>query len=118
MKYRISKTFTFAAAHQLTQLPAGHKCARMHGHNYTVTAVLESDDLDPNGFVQDYGDLADVKTFIDTTLDHQNLSGIFTWPVTAEHLAAYLYKVFVQEHPLLTEVVVAETANSTASYRP
>lgn len=34
--YRIGKRFMFEAAHHLPDLPEGHKCARLHGHSYTV----------------------------------------------------------------------------------
>ena len=41
--YRISKEFHFSASHQLTDLPADHQCARLHGHNYIVVVELNSD---------------------------------------------------------------------------
>ncbi|MGH8897377.1 MAG: 6-pyruvoyl trahydropterin synthase family protein [Egibacteraceae bacterium] len=34
--FRIGKSFTFDAAHHLPGLSEGHKCARLHGHTYTV----------------------------------------------------------------------------------
>ena len=33
----IYKEFTFEAAHRLPNAPAGHKCARLHGHSFRVT---------------------------------------------------------------------------------
>lgn len=118
MTYRITKTFDFAASHQLTHLPEGHQCARLHGHNYLVTVVLEGDELDGNGFVEDYGQLKDVKAFLDGTLDHQHLNDVLTFPTTAENLARALYGRFKKDHPALAEVVVSETPKTTASYRP
>ena len=32
----IFREFTFEAAHRLTHVPEGHKCARLHGHSYRV----------------------------------------------------------------------------------
>ena len=32
----IFKEFTFEAAHQLPNVPADHKCARLHGHSFRV----------------------------------------------------------------------------------
>ena len=32
----IYKEFTFDAAHRLPNAPAGHKCARLHGHSFRV----------------------------------------------------------------------------------
>lgn len=117
MSYRISKTFTFAAAHHLPQLPVQHKCRRPHGHNYTVTVVLASPQLDERGFVQDYGELEDVKQYIDAELDHRDLNEKWDRP-TAEVLAEALFHLFAVTHPALVEVVVRETASTSASYRP
>lgn len=115
--WTISKSFNFAAAHALSDLPEGHKCRRLHGHNYEVTVVLGSDKLDPaTGFVVDYGDLKDVKEWIDTRLDHQNLSEVLMFPATAENLACFLFRTFRELHPELIEVVVGETEGTTAAY--
>ena len=34
----IFKEFTFEAAHRLPNLPAEHKCSRLHGHSFRVIA--------------------------------------------------------------------------------
>ena len=56
--YRISKKWTFDAAHHLDGLPEGHKCARVHGHTWTVEVVLAAVTLTGPGFVTDFGELA------------------------------------------------------------
>ncbi len=66
MPYTITKEFAFSASHQLEGLPPEHQCARLHGHNYKVVVVLESDNLNGVGFVRDYGELKQVKEYIDT----------------------------------------------------
>ena len=43
MPHRITKTFTFDAAHWLPRVPEGHKCGRLHGHTYSVTIAVEGD---------------------------------------------------------------------------
>ena len=40
------KDFRFEAAHFLPNVPAGHKCLRMHGHSFRV-AVHVRGDVDP-----------------------------------------------------------------------
>lgn len=47
--FRIAKTFEFQSAHQLADLPEGHKCARLHGHSYASEIVLASQMLQPPG---------------------------------------------------------------------
>ena len=42
----IYKEFTFDAAHRLPNAPAGHKCARLHGHSFRV-AVHVRGNIDP-----------------------------------------------------------------------
>jgi 6-pyruvoyltetrahydropterin/6-carboxytetrahydropterin synthase len=32
----IFEEYTFEAAHRLPNVPAGHKCERLHGHSYRV----------------------------------------------------------------------------------
>lgn len=115
--YRISKTFGFAAAHHLPQLPEGHKCRRPHGHNYAVTLVLSAAALDEQGMVLDYGDLDPVCDWIAETLDHRDLNYLLPCP-TAENLARYVWHRWAGEFPALAEVTVAETPNTTASYAP
>lgn len=74
MRYTISKTFRFSAAHQLWQLPEGHKCARVHGHDYEVEWLLAAPTLNDEGMVLDYGDLtATVGQLIKAHLDHRCL---------------------------------------------
>jgi 6-pyruvoyltetrahydropterin/6-carboxytetrahydropterin synthase len=37
----IYKKFSFESAHRLPNVPAGHKCGRMHGHSYRVTVYVK-----------------------------------------------------------------------------
>lgn len=134
MSYRIGKRFTFDAAHHLPHLPEGHKCRRPHGHTYSVEVELAAEDLDADGFVLDYGDLDDVKRWIDENLDHRDLNDQVAVETTAENLAACLYRIFavilarqVRTGPVphegarrvrLVAVTVRETPNTWARYEP
>lgn len=114
--YRIAKAFDFSAAHQLDQLPEGHKCKRLHGHNYRVIVYLEADELDSDGFVKDFGELNAIKRWIHETLDHRNLNDILDRPTTAEHLARYIYERWKPHFPQLVRVRVYETEKAWAEY--
>jgi len=114
MIYTIGKTFDFAASHQLDQLPEGHKCKRLHGHNYTVEIVLAATQLDANGFVKDYGDLDQVKKLIDEQLDHRHLNDLLSVP-TAEILAEWLFNTLILVYPMMQSVTVRETPKTFAT---
>ena len=115
--FKIEKKFTFSASHKLSGLPGDHPCSRDHGHNYTVTVVLEKKDLDKVGFVRDYRELDQIKEWIDDHLDHRNLSDVFTFNTTAELLAQNLFQEFHKMFRDLTEVSVDETDKTSATYR-
>lgn len=71
----ISASYSFEAAHRLPFVPDGHKCKRLHGHNYRVEVSIAGP-LDERGFVVDYAELdAVVQPLIDQ-LDHQYLNDI------------------------------------------
>ena len=72
---RVTATYSFEAAHFLPKVPEGHKCRRLHGHNYRVD-VSVTGGLDARGFVLDYAELdALVQPIIDE-IDHRCLNDI------------------------------------------
>lgn len=116
--YRITKRFAFSASHQLTHLPEGHQCARLHGHNYEVELELASEDLNPDQFVIDYGELSGFKRIMDEELDHRHLNSFMTHP-TAELLACWLYnRAAALYGSLVTACRVMETPKTCAEFRP
>lgn len=118
MGFQISKRFDFSASHQLAGLPEGHQCGRLHGHNYSVTVVLMSDELNGSGFIKDYGELSCVKSWIEENFEHRHLNDRVAFNPTAELLAQYLYGEFKTELPELAAVIVKETEKTEAVYSP
>lgn len=116
--YRISKRFDFCASHQLTGLPEGHQCGRMHGHNYSVTVHLSVNDdgLDKVGFIRDYGELEVVKNFIDVNVEHKHLNDVVMFNPTAENLAKWFYDTLKPFIPEMNAVAVKETDKTEAVY--
>jgi 6-pyruvoyltetrahydropterin/6-carboxytetrahydropterin synthase len=101
MPIRICATYSFEAAHHLPNLPDGHKCKRMHGHNYKVDVSVVGE-IDTRGFVLDYAELdAIVQPLIDK-LDHRLLNDIdgLVNP-TSEILCVWLKKKIFNQLPLL-----------------
>lgn len=116
--FTIRKQFTFEAAHHLTGLAPGHPCMRPHGHSYRVEVVLRSDSLNQHGFVRDYHDLDDLKKYIDSFFDHQDINKTLapTTPTTAENLAKHFYLYCRGRWPETVEVSVSETQKTWAAY--
>ncbi|MCA9496157.1 MAG: 6-carboxytetrahydropterin synthase [Nanoarchaeota archaeon] len=114
--FKISKEFHFSASHQLPQMPDGHPCKRLHGHNYVIIIELMSYELDEYGFVLDYHELDGVKRFIDDVLDHRHLNDIFPVPPTAEYMSKFIYDKFKHDIPQLYSVSVKETPKTIATY--
>ena len=113
--YEIRKQFTFSASHQLRGLPRGHKCGRLHGHNYAVEIVLRSKGLDRRGFVRDYGELKALGEFLDRRFDHRHLNDILRQP-TAENIAELVFKWAAPRWPETVAVRVSETPATWATY--
>ena len=115
--FTITKQFTFSASHQLRGLPATHQCARLHGHNYIVEAVLQAKQVDAVGFVRDYGELGYIGNYIDAVLDHKHLNDVFECNPTAENMARVLYNKFFDVYPELVAIRISETTKTWAEYR-
>jgi 6-pyruvoyltetrahydropterin/6-carboxytetrahydropterin synthase len=113
----IFKAFTLESAHRLPNVPAGHKCARLHGHSFRVE-IHVSGPVDPQlGWVMDF---ADVKAAFDPLyrqLDHHCLNEVpgLENP-TSENLARWIWRELKPSLPLLSAVVVHETCTSGARY--
>ncbi|UWQ31250.1 6-carboxytetrahydropterin synthase QueD [Leisingera sp. M527] len=116
--FRITKEFHFSASHQLTHLPSGHQCARLHGHNYVVVVELAAKELNADGFVRDYHELKPLKEYIDGTFDHQHLNDVLEGHSTAENMAKHFYDWCHARWPEVTAVKVSETPKTWAEYRP
>lgn len=125
--YLIGKRFSFDAAHRLSGLPTGHKCARLHGHTYTVElelGIAADGDLASPGFVTDFGDLALFRDYLTASFDHQflNDTGVLGGEPTAENLARHFFD-WCTEHlepsvpGRVTAVRVWETPSAWAEYR-
>jgi 6-pyruvoyltetrahydropterin/6-carboxytetrahydropterin synthase len=128
MQNTITKTFHFSASHRLSKLPEGHKCTRLHGHNYTVTIELAGD-LDDAGMVIDYGELAPFRQWIDDNLGHRHLGvwdvygpdgavldkAVLDYEPTAELLAQQLLDVAESMFRGVTAITVSETAGTSAT---
>ncbi|WP_331750973.1 6-carboxytetrahydropterin synthase (plasmid) [Streptomyces globisporus] len=79
--WHIGKRFRFEATRRLN--------GRADGHSFTAESVLRAPELDPVGFVVDFGRLAALKEHIDERLDHRSLNDRIP-DVSDEGIEAYL----------------------------
>jgi 6-pyruvoyltetrahydropterin/6-carboxytetrahydropterin synthase len=114
----IFKVFTFEAAHRLPNVPAGHKCARLHGHSFRVE-IHVSGPVDPvTGWVMDFADIKEAFRPILSRLDHYYLNDIEGLEnPTSENIARWIWQQLKPSLPLLHRVVVHETCTSGCVYR-
>lgn len=73
----IGRAVTFSASHRLPNVPAAHKCSRLHGHTYRVVVEVTGPSDSVLGWVADFG-LLDValRQNVHNVLDHQHLNDI------------------------------------------
>ncbi|HLU64796.1 MAG TPA: 6-carboxytetrahydropterin synthase QueD [Kofleriaceae bacterium] len=117
MRCRLTRDYRFEAAHFLPRVPEGHKCRRMHGHSYQVRVTIEGE-VDPElGWLIDFADVDEVVDPVLAALDHRVLNDLpgLENP-TSEVLAMYLWGKLAGRLPL-SEVEVAETADSRCAVR-
>ena len=107
---KIFRSFTIEAAHRLPNVPAGHKCARLHGHSFRIELELDGAVDAHTGWVMDF---ADVKIAFQPTfdrLDHHYLNEIAGLEnPTSENLARWIWKEIKPALPQLSKVTVHET---------
>lgn len=115
--FTVTKDFRFEAAHQLTHLGPDHKCANLHGHSYRIRVEC-SGPTDSRGFVIDYAEISEAVRPLIQRLDHSNLNEVLPCRTTAENLAVWIFNTLLPDLPLLTGIVVYETASTSVIYRP
>jgi 6-pyruvoyltetrahydropterin/6-carboxytetrahydropterin synthase len=113
MKFTVSKTFSFEAAHSLPHLPVGHKCRHIHGHSYVVE-VFCTGPLDARGFVIDYAEISAAMKPIVAQLDHQNLNDILPVPTTAENVGRWILEQLDRSPALPAQLVTRVDVHETA----
>jgi 6-pyruvoyltetrahydropterin/6-carboxytetrahydropterin synthase len=111
--FKLWKDFSFEAAHQLTKVPPGHQCGRLHGHSYKVRIHCEGK-LDPSrDWVVDYAEIAGVVRPVIQSLDHTNLNDRLDCETTAENLAWWLAEKIGPKLPEMFAVEVFETPTTS-----
>jgi len=117
-------TDTFDAAHFLPNYPG--KCARVHGHMWTVEIGITGVSNPTTGMVIDFGDLKRIlKVAVIDKLDHtllnlKDVEGRLEFPSdmpTAENILTWIVKSLKPLLPQLTYVRLAESPSSWVVWR-
>ena len=110
--------FNFEAAHRLPNVPAGHKCARLHGHSFRVEIFVIGPIGAQSGWVMDFAEIKRVVKPLQDRLDHYYLNEIEGLEnPTSENLARWIWKRLQPDLPQLSQIVVRETCTSGCIYR-
>ncbi len=113
----------FAAAHAVRGYDGS--CERLHGHNFTVTAVAEATTLNEIGIAVDFKELSAWLGAVLEIMDHQNLNELPIFSkrnATAENIAAFVYEQLAPKvkssGARLRRVTVEESPKYAASFTP
>jgi 6-pyruvoyltetrahydropterin/6-carboxytetrahydropterin synthase len=114
----IFKEFKFEAAHRLPNLPAEHKCSRLHGHSFSVELHVTGP-VDPElGWIIDFGNIKKAFKPHLELLDHHYLNEIEGLEnPTSENIAVWIWNRVKPILPILSGVVVRETCTTGCVYR-
>ncbi|HEY3734578.1 MAG TPA: 6-carboxytetrahydropterin synthase QueD [Streptosporangiaceae bacterium] len=113
----VFREFSFEAAHRLPNVPAGHKCARLHGHSFRVEVHVTGPVDAKEGWVLDFADIRAAFGPLHDQLDHRYLNEVpgLDNP-TSENLAVWIWDRLAASLPL-SAVVIRETCRSGCVYR-
>lgn len=120
MRTEIAREYRFEAAHRLPNVPAEHKCARLHGHSFRVTVTV-SGELDPVlGWIVDFAAIDEAWKPIHAALDHRYLNDVDglanpTSEIVAQWIAERLR---LPAAARIASITVHETCNASATVFP
>ena len=121
--YTLKVEGAFEAAHHINDYPG--KCARLHGHNWVVEAVVKGRELDELGMLVDF---KDIKQTLKETLerfDHRYLNELAPFKdgvnPTAENLARIIFEELAgneifKRDSVLAAITVFESPKSSVTY--
>ena len=118
MRTEIAKDFRFEAAHRLPNVPADHKCARLHGHSFVVT-IHVAGEVDPSlGWIVDFAAIEEAWKPLHSALDHRYLNEIEGLEnPTSEILAQWIWQRLKPQLSMLSAVEVRETCTVGCVYK-
>lgn len=110
------RRYSFESAHQLPNVPSGHKCGRLHGHSFEI--IIHADqDLGTQALGVDFDHLDRLWAPIHEELDHTCLNDVpGLQNPTSELISSWVWKRLKPQLPELSWVTVYETAACGANF--
>lgn len=116
MRVELVKEFSFEAAHKLPLAPAGHKSTYLHGHNFRIAVMVESEvDLHTHsGRLTGYDEIQQaMQPLLDQYLDHARLDEVEGLEnPTSENISKWVWDRLKDRLPGLKRVSLHETCTS------
>ena len=121
--YTLKVEGAFEAAHHINGYSG--KCARLHGHNWVVEAVVKGRELDELGMLVDFKDIKQTLKDILERFDHRYLNELAPFKdgvnPTAENLARIIFEELAgneifKRDSVLAAITVFESPKSSVTY--
>jgi len=110
------RRYRFQSAHKLPNVPAGHKCGRMHGHGFEVI-IHANQDAGGRDISIDYDHLDSVWAPFHMLLNYQCLNDIEgLGNQTSEVISSWLWERLKSQLPELSWITVYETGSCGANF--
>ncbi len=109
---RIIKSINFDAAHFLDHDPEARPYARLHGHSFLLEVEIEGEQHPEEGWVVDFGDVAEALDGVREALDHRLLNEVegLERP-TLENICMWVARRMKKDFPGLARVRVSRPSN-------
>jgi 6-pyruvoyltetrahydropterin/6-carboxytetrahydropterin synthase len=118
MTVELIKEYRFEAAHLLPNVPAGHKCARLHGHSFKFEVHVVGPVDAHTGWFVDFGDLDAIVMPLVGELDHHYLNEVAGLEnPTSEVCVKWLFDRIKRAFPALVAITFHETCDARCVYR-
>ena len=115
--YKVKVVSYFSAAHNLRGYRG--KCEKLHGHNWKVEVVVQSERLDKNGLLIDFRYLKKRLEAVLAKLDHTCINRNVYFRrhnPTSENIAHYIYQQLSLLVKGVASVTVWESEDSAATF--
>ena len=115
--YNLKVESNFSSAHNLRGYKG--KCEELHGHNWKIEAIAESQTLDKIGMVMDFKFIKNELNKILEKLDHKYLNKLKPFDKTnptSENIARFIYGTLKRKVAGLKSITVWENPTSSATY--